>query len=703
MKKHWLANILKGIFALSALCGLAKGSEEAFAQSASPSPSVSAALGDYLIGTGIYDITGPAAEVGMMGFAEGKQVTGGIQMRLRSRAFIVGDESKRVVVVSADLGMLFQMIKLKVTEKVQANAELAPYYNEKNILLSATHTHGGPGGYSGYFLYDATIKGFIKPHFDMIVDGIYHSILRAHHNLQPGKVLVNVGTLDGVGGNRAPVAYNNNPAEERALYDGNTDKTFTLVKFVSKSGEELGMFNWYAVHPDSIGPNNHLITGDNKGWAAYLFEKEKGSNYFSPKTFVAGFAQGNEGDVTPNFAFGQAPSEVTFKANKGLENAVLKQYGKAKELYDAATEELVGSIDYRHEWVDMRELYVESAGRKTCAAGMGASFSAGSPLDNPSPTPLFENGTTVDSLSWKENAGGFLLNKFLGGIFSVVWKATSSAEYKDCQAEKPVLIPSGVAHLNVRGPTMTPQIMPIQIIKIGGLALVASPNEVTTMSGRRFRKAVVDELSSVGVKYAVVASLSNSYSSYLATREEYAKQWYEGACTQFGPHEQEGFQQEFVKLSKAIVNGTDIASGPTPPDLTGSVVDLTTKVPYDSVPKGSDFGNVILPPKASYRRGEKVSIQFWGAHPNNNYRTQDSFLVIEKQVEGIFIAVLHDWDPETTFEWARSGKADSKVSIGWDTSFAEAGTYRVRYKGNRKAIFGSIQAFEGITEAFVVN
>ncbi|MBC7533170.1 MAG: neutral/alkaline ceramidase [Oligoflexus sp.] len=705
MKKHRLANILTGTLLISALSGLAQGSEAEIARKSAEFTfdSISAANGEYLIGTGIYDITGPAAEVGMMGFADGKQITSGIQMRLRSRAFIVGDETKRVVVVSADLGMLFQMVKLKVSEKVAANAELAPYYNEKNILLSATHTHGGPGGYSGYFLYDATIKGFIKPHFDMIVDGIYQSILRAHHNLQPGKVLINVGTLDGVAGNRAEIAYNNNPAEERALYDGNVDKTFTLIKFVSKSGEEIGMFNWYAVHPDSIGPANTLITGDNKGWAAYLFEKEKGTNYLASKTFVAGFAQANEGDVTPNFAFGNAPPDLTLKGNKGLENAVLKQYGKAKELYDSATEELTGSVDYRHEWVDMRELYVESAGRKTCAAGMGASFSAGSPLDNPSPAPLFESGTTVDSLSWQENAGGYLLSKFLGGIFSVVWKETSSAEYKDCQAEKPILIPTGVAHLNFNGPTMTPQIMPIQLFKIGSLALVAAPNEVTTMSGRRFRKAVVDELASVGVKYGVISSLANSYSSYLATREEYAKQWYEGACTQFGPNEQAGFQQEYVKLSRAIVNGTDIAPGPTPPDLMKSTVDFTSKVPSDSVPKGSDFGSVIIAPNASYARGEKVSVQFWGAHPSNNYRTQDSFLVIEKQVEGIFIPVLHDWDPETTFQWTRSGKTDSRVTIAWDTSFAEAGTYRVRYKGNRKLLLGGDQVFEGTSGAFTVN
>ena len=102
--------------------------------------------------------------------------------------------------------------------------------------------------------------------------------------------------------------------------------------------------------------------------------------------------------------FGQAPADVTFEKNKSLENAVLKQYNKAKELYSGATTELSGPVDYRHEWVDMRTLHVEETKCVTCPAGMGASFSAGSPADNPSPSPLFPNGTTVDSLNWNDNA-----------------------------------------------------------------------------------------------------------------------------------------------------------------------------------------------------------------------------------------------------------------------------------------------------------
>lgn len=658
----------------------------------------------YLIGSGIYDITGTAGEIVMEAFAVSSQKTAGIHTRLRSRAFVVGDGTNRVVFVSADLGMMFQMVKIKVCEKIADDPVLSPFYNEKNVLLSATHTHNDPGGYSGYFLYDSHVQGFVRQNFNAIVNGIYMSIKNAHGNLKPGKILINQGTIEGCGGNRAEPPYNNNPAGEIAQYSSNTDKTMTLLKFVALDGEEIGTLNWYAVHPDSIGPDNHLISSDNKGWASYLFEKDKGTNYQASRTFVAAFAQTNAGDVTPNIGYGQAPQYVTFAQNPSLKNAVLKQYNKAKTLYDNASKELSGSVDYRHEWVDMRTLYVETAGTTTCAAGMGASFAAGSPYDNPSPFPLFPNGTTVNSLNWNDDAARTALNSLLGGMFAFAWPATANAAYQECHAEKPILIPTGVAHLNISGPTMTPQIVPLQVLKIGNLAIAGVPAEVTTMAGRRIKKTILSSLSPIGVNYAVVAALANTYTSYLATREEYAMQWYEGACTQFGPNELAAFQQEYTKLCNAIADGTDVDPGPTPEDITGQTVDFTAKVVFDDVPLGKNFGSVYTQPKTSYTRGETVSAVFWGGHPNNDLRTQDTFLVIEKLKGGVYVPVARDWDPETTYNWARNSIAYSRITITWDTTNATPGIYRIRHKGNWKSGWTrKISPYEGVTNSFVLN
>ncbi|MFN2561324.1 MAG: neutral/alkaline non-lysosomal ceramidase N-terminal domain-containing protein, partial [Jatrophihabitans sp.] len=45
----------------------------------------------YLVGRGLSDITGEAADCGMMGYGKADQKTAGIHLRQRSRAFVFAD------------------------------------------------------------------------------------------------------------------------------------------------------------------------------------------------------------------------------------------------------------------------------------------------------------------------------------------------------------------------------------------------------------------------------------------------------------------------------------------------------------------------------------------------------------------------------------------------------------------------------------
>lgn len=59
---------------------------------------------------GSYDITGLAADVNMMGYANMEQVASGIHFRLRARTFIVSEpEGKRVVFVNIDACMAYKI------------------------------------------------------------------------------------------------------------------------------------------------------------------------------------------------------------------------------------------------------------------------------------------------------------------------------------------------------------------------------------------------------------------------------------------------------------------------------------------------------------------------------------------------------------------------------------------------------------------
>ncbi len=661
----------------------------------------------FLVGTGIYDVTGPAAERGMLGYSMVGQRTKGIHMRLRSRAFVIASpvNGKRIVYVCADLGAIFQGVQQRVIEKLKQT--YGSLYDEKNVLLSANHTHSGPGGFSHYTLYNLSILGYDKDNFDYVVDGIYNSIVRAHEtnntNLIPVDILINTGDLikDGclyAGWNRSPEAYDKNPEWERKQYPYNTNPTMTLLKFVTPGGKEIGMINWFATHSTSIGNSNELITGDHKGLASYSFETEYKNNDYNSymgevnpaDTFVAVFAQAEAGDVSPNIPWGY-PDGVSDYEN--MEIIAARQLEKAKDLYQNAANKLTGSVDYRHKFVDFSRVCIHPNHQKwgdgqrrlhTCKAAIGFSKLAGSKEDGIG-LPFVPEGMTYDGVKFP--------------------KITLIPEMQRCHKEKRILLPTG-SMKPLSDIPWTPQILPVQIIRIGNLALLALPFECSTMSGRRLNKTVEDDLASTGINHIVVSSLSNACAGYMTTREEYSAQHYEGASTHFGPFSLMACQQIFKELSESMAGGTTVPPGEQPPDLSSEQkIKVKTRVCWDIKPLFKNFGDVHKEPKLSYKRCQTVSVVFWGGNPRNNFMTQDSFLVVERKSGGVWERVSHDWDPETRFRWKRFFLFWSKIIVEWDIPFkAITGEYRIRHKGYRKKLFASKPIpYEGKSKTFIVE
>ncbi|BBM87596.1 neutral ceramidase [Candidatus Uabimicrobium amorphum] len=630
-----------------------------------------------MVGTGVYDVTGPAAEVTMAGFARTQMLTGGIHTRLRARAYVIEAEGKRVVFVCADLLAIQQGVKLKVIEKLQK--KYGDLYTAQNVMLNGNHTHSGPGGYAWYTLYYTYVLGFDQRNFDTIVDGICEAITRAHDNIAPGRIFLAQGELENASINRSLDAY---LANVDANEHSSVDKTMTVLKFQRLDGTEIGMISWFGVHTTSVffahpdyGNNddrhsNKLISSDNKGWAERYFEMQKGSDYKKKDTFVAAFANGALGDVSPNIVGNMDGGGINDYASCAISGK--KQFDKAWELYHNASIELQPKVDYRHTYRDFSNITVKAKytdgfrDYKTTFGAMGISFTAGVERDGPSDLPYIKEG-----------------------IYQ--------GKYDPTHGTKIIFLETG----KLPDP-WTPNILSVQLFTIGKMALFGLPAETTTHASRRIRKAAAEELAKLGVDTLVLTSPTNAFSSYVCTREEYNQQHYEGGSTLFGQWTCGAYQQLFNELASAMAKNSEVPHGPTPPDLSGQQIELGESA-YDLPPTWGEYGDVAEEMPKQVERLSVAEMVFWGANPRNTFKTNDSFFTIERQTEEGWVAVKYDYDLDTAFLWTRVGKHQSQIRIMWDIpGDTEAGIYRIHHSGKAKDAYGEYQDYSGYSNEFEV-
>lgn len=664
-----------------------------------------ACAGEFLIGTGVYDITGPAAETGMFGYAAQQEVNG-LHQRLRARAFIMqgAQGGPRAVFVNADLGAAHESLKLAVIQRLQAR--YGALYRHDNVMLSATHTHVGSGGHAHHTLYilaaaDKSGAGYDAQSFEAAVSGIVAAIERAHRNLAPGRIELVEGNLLGATRNRSLPAFRANP--DAAALGHDTNKTMTVLKFRKDNGREVGMLNWYAIHPTSFSMKFTHISGDNKGYASQFFERRKGVNYSASETFVAAFANADEGDVVPTDgnAYSAPGYEGSPNEYANAEAAGQRQLHKAWELYTTPGRILPGVVDLRHQWVTMPGLavapaYSQPGGAVLCTAARGVSFAAGGE-NGPSNIPGITEGMTTSSAQLGTALQTFASSP-LGGLVQTAFFGISSVVSDPCQSPKPTLLPTGALD-------WVPSVLPIQVIQVGALAIVGLPFEPTTMVGHRLRAQVRQQLAAKGVDTVVVAGLSNSYAGYLTTREEFEMQHYEGASNEFGPWALGAVQQTVAHLTQAMVSGAAVEPGLPPRDRTSALRLTRPGVAFDDKPLRESFGKVLQDALPAYQAGQVVKASFRSGHPKNHLQTQDSFLRVERWQDGQWVAVAQDWDWETSYQWRREGIAYSVVDVVWRIpAGTPVGSYRLRHDGHWKNGWtGAINPYTGVSRAFRVD
>ncbi|KDN41988.1 hypothetical protein K437DRAFT_168789 [Tilletiaria anomala UBC 951] len=631
-------------------------------------------------------------------------------------------------------------------------------YGERNVAFVGTHSHSGIAGFHNNLLPTVTSSGVVMENYDAIVAGAFAAAVRAHNDFEARRTRVTTAsaaslklsfgnvTLKDAHVNRSPYSYLFNPADERARYDSNQEDEFGLLKF--EEGEEAkAMLSWYAVHGTSLNENNTLTSTDNKGLAALWMEQAMDPNALPGRSsFVAGFSQSQVGDTSPNTlgAFCPDGSPCDFKTstcNTGAlganetqtclargpgfgdevaralsptggydwkSNEIIAQYqvDAAKSILGSDNLiDVVGAVKSVKMNVDMSSYKFTLANGSevhTCPAALGFGF-AGGTTDGPGAFD-FRQGTNDT-----DHADPF---------FNIISHLIRPPNRKQtaCQAPKRILLDTG--ELKIPYP-WSPNTVETQILQAGNLFITVMPGEFTTMSGRRLKDAVRAAIIANDVHSNPIVMLSgpaNTYGHYIATREEYTSQRYEGSSTLYGQFTLEAYIDIYTKTLVPALKD----QAPDPPKGNMVAINIAkalsfhSPVVYDNPPPLKHFGDVLKQPHATYTVNSNdparnnVTVSFVGANPRNNLRLDSTFFEVQQQAgNGSWLVVRTDGHHTTTMRWTQTNGliGSSRVDIAWaiekDTP---VGTYRIVYYGSSKTpITGTIKDFTGTSQTFTLQ
>ena len=455
----------------------------------------------------------------------------------------------------------------------------------------------------------------------------------------------------------------------------------------------MGVLSWFPVHGTSMLENNTLVTGDNKGIAANMFEK-------TIPGFVAGFSQANVGDTTPNILGAYCESGKQIGQMCDFQTSLCdgqnepchgrgpyygrNDYGTASA-YEIGRRQFQGAYDiYQnktaftpiqggtpivkslHQFVDFSFYQFNlpnGTAAKTCPGALGYGFAAGT-TDGPGAFDFKQGEGSTPNANPLWSAVGDLVHP-------------PNKTQMDCQSPKPILLDTGESNTPY---AWSPNIVDIQTLRVGQLFIIVSPGEATTMSGRRWREAVHSQAPSV-VKdlgsvepIVVLGGPANSYTHYIATPEEYGVQRYEGASTLFGPHTLDAYIDSTLRTLPYLASSqpsTALDPGPDPPINTNNSLSFITPVVLDSPPFFKSFGNVLTDVKSSYQASDTISATFVGANPRNNFRLDQTFAAVEQLTNNVWQQIRDDSDWSLVYQWNRTNTVTgtSEVTISWETKW----------------------------------
>ncbi len=489
---------------------------------AEASPNLPSPSGMLRAGMASVDITPPPGLPSLGYSIAAKHSTfNGYRTRLLAHALVVEDaRGHKLVLATMDLAWGSALLNWKIAERLG----FARGITLDRLLLSGTHTHTGPGGYSSVGMYNNQVPlggaGYDPALVDFLVDRLVGMIELADERLTPARLSFGRIEATGLTRNRSPEAQ---AAFDTALSDdGRVDPVLTMIRVDGNDGDEIGAYMVYSGHPTVTGPIHDLWHSDVFGVAAHELRRMVLEEHPSQGDFVAALANGAEGDVS--FRWCEQDHDTAVRLGRELAR-------RAKDLHEALGHQLESSvlltIDHRFEVIDLP----------------GAALSDGRKLADRAVVGLSAAGGAEDGRTWLHP-----------------WLAHEGIRTHcrgDDQGSKRVLL--GSLQRFVMDQDKAPREVPIQLVRVGPLHIVSLPFEMTVDAAREVRSQVrrvaTDSGTPIAEEDVVVVSLANDYSSYCVTAYEYDSQQYEGGFTLYGPNTADLLAERAGTLARLMYTG----------------------------------------------------------------------------------------------------------------------------------------------------
>ncbi|MBI5516221.1 MAG: neutral/alkaline non-lysosomal ceramidase N-terminal domain-containing protein [Deltaproteobacteria bacterium] len=485
------------------------------------------------------DVTPPPGP-SQFGHGPDAVVAAGYWTRLYCRAFVFETAGgERTAVVPCDLAAVSMLLHRAVAARLRAELPA------QRLFLTATHTHAAPA----HYLETDAYGGFLSsraPGFDQrMLDFLAERIARAVHDAgeaasrdrdggRPARLSwTRAEDVYGVARNRSLPAWRLDPEERPQAPAGLSDEeravdpTLEVLRVdrdVAGARVPIGVLAFFAVHPTVLPHDNALFGGDLFGVASRRVERwlrqrrarlGAGTGAGATEDPLAGIVNTNEGDLTAA-ALAHTEGEC-LRLGERLGDRVLDLAAQGPPDAPTAPEVLASAY---------AELPLPGAAVERWPGREG-------PLPSLCEAPLFGLNAVWGASDHPTSLRGFELDVLTGGCHG------------------PKRRPSALPVMGL------PETAPLGVLRLGSRWIALVPAELTLTAGRR----LLGELSRLaGLPEGdrpVLAGLANGYLQYVATREEYALQRYEGASTLYGPGTLEVLTAALGSLARALGPPTD--------------------------------------------------------------------------------------------------------------------------------------------------